>query len=878
MPPKLTSKNIFDVLFDELPADAFIDTGPASLKEELMLEAAGMLSSTAEGTGGQRSAQRGGTNAANGSGGGGGPTSYRRHLLPSAFVAATAAIVRSSGRSAPAASEDTAGAAAAEQWGDLQDADVLDAEDLDDGTSSPLTAHARPPAYTLAPARTTEVSSGSVFRRVDDEVDGGSADHFAARRRGIHDAHKRRDGGCDVTDAESGFDLQMNAEDDAVKEATKYAGCVAEIQATEKAGTEQQTAYSGQPVGGGSKPNLPHARPVASSAGAGIGPGVGVVRCGTGLSVSDDAAAEGTVPATVTSVTAQATAGIKTGVLVEAGASSAAVSGAAGPHGEGPIDDQALPSYAQGRSQARGTGHAAVSGGQTVSAAGGPLLQRPFGVARAPQRGGTLTAAEQLALMPPGLDRVYTGACVMYRHPKNFGFVSPDVGGPDVFFIISSIALSFTRLALRAFYLRSGMPVPPSVAAAYRVGAANDSSTPTGGDGAPISGTTTAMTDAATAADASSTAPAEVSALTPAFPRVAAGVTAARDGQATIAGAVLNEVGVLGATPVSTTRPADAGDRVSIPPTTAEELAWAETAASLLTSATARLLQYQVDQGIGGGLRVGDRMSFIVTRNHAARGGNGRLLRAEFIRGVPAVQLAMPLEQSWFHPLFPGAIGQKTSAPYGAPSRPPPPPPPPPPPSSSSAEGGGREASSAVEPLGPVGSTSTALTRYTGCVRTYDAEEQRGYIRCDESDGSGGSNTPDVIFYAHSVLWDLTRCPPLKRQVKESMRLAYSVCGTERNGKYIATLITNPDGEPFCEENMTFAQNVLPFFMADGGGPSRRRGRGEDGGGVGSGRAVMGTDGGAGASAEDVGGDRKRVKAAEDDMLLLYAEDDYPFM
>ncbi|CAJ1987079.1 hypothetical protein conserved [Leishmania donovani] len=877
MPPKLTSKNIFDVVFDELPVDAFIDTGPASLKEELMLEAAGMLSSTGEGTGGQRSAQRGGTNAANGSGGGGGSTSYRRHLLPSAFVAATAAIVRSSGRLAAAASEDSAAAAApeaaAEQCEDPQDADVLDAEDLEDGTSSPLSAHARPPAYTSTPARTTEVYSGNVFRTVDDDVDDRSADRFVARRRGIRDAHGRRDGGRDATDAERGLDMQMDAEDDAVKEATKYAGCVAEIQATEQAGTKPQPAFSGQPIGSGSKPNLLDARPVASNAGSRIAPGVSVAGSGTELSISGDAAVEGTVPATVTSVTAQSTEGIKTAALVAAGASSAAVSGAASPHGEGQIGDQALPSYGQVRSEARGAGHAAVSGGQAVSVAGGPLLQRPFGVARAPQRGGTLTAAEQLALMPPGLDRMYTGACVMYRHPKNFGFVSPDVGGPDVFFIIDSIALSFTKLALRAFYLRSGMPVPPSVAAAYRLGAANDSSTPAGGDGAPISSTTTAEANAATAADANSTAPDQVSVPAPAFPGVAAGVTAARNGQATIAGAVLGEVGVLGATPVSATRPGDAGDRVSIPPTTAEELAWAETAASLLTSATARLLQCQVDQGIGGGLRVGDRMSFVVTRNHAARGGNGRLLRAEFIRGVPAMQLAMPLEQSWFHPLFPGAVGQKTSAPYGAASRPPPPPP-----SSSSAEGGGRDASSAGEPLGPFDSTSTVLTRYTGCVRTYDAEEQRGYIRCDESDGSGGGHTPDVIFYAHSVLWDLTRCPPLKRQVKESMRLAYSVCGTERNGKYVATLITNPDGEPFCEENMTFAENVLPFFIADGGVPSRRRGRGEDGGGVSSGRGGMGMDVGAGASAEGVGSDRKRVKAAEDDMLLLYAEDDYPFM
>ncbi|KAG5484519.1 hypothetical protein LSCM1_07894 [Leishmania martiniquensis] len=847
MPPKLTSKNIFDVVFDELPADAFIDTGPDSLREELMLEAAGIRDGSGRGTGGHRSAQRNGTyTTSSGSGsGGGGPANYRRCLLPSAFIAETAVAVRSKGCLASAAPEDPTTAAAAEHGECDHSADVLDGEDLD-GTASPMLPGAPPPAYATVHGDVAVASSGSAFRRADEEVYGLSANCFAARCQGRHSAQRRRDSGSDVTAAEQGLDLQMDTEDEAVKEAIKYAGGVPDIQPAAEVSTERQQLSCQQPIGGSDSLNLRGTRLAASSAGAEIGPGVSVVGDGAEVSLSCDAAPGGTAARAVTATTTE---------LVVGRAPSAAVCGA--PPAESP---------------AGGAVHTGAHGSQKVWTAVGPLPQQPFRVAGAPQGGGGVTAAEQLALMPPSLDRVYTGACVMYRHPKNFGFISPDVGGPDVFFINDSIALSFTRLALRAFYRRSGVAAPPSVAAAYRAGAAKESAVGVGEDGASINGVTTALSKAATAAEASGTVPAPLSSPPPAFPGMEAGVKAAGDRQAGVPTAVLGAEGVLGATPILSTRVEDVGDRISIPPTTAEELAWAETAASLLTRSTAQLLQYQVDQGIGGGLRVGDRVSFVVTRNKAARGGNGRLLRAEFIRGVPEAQLAMPLEQSWFHPLFPGAIGQKASTAHGASSLPPLLPP-----LSASAErggsGDGAGASATAPSLVPNASNSSTLTRYTGCVRTYDAEEQRGYIRCDESDGRGCGNTPDVIFYAHSVLWDLTRCPPLKRQVKESMRLAYSVCGTERSGKYIATLITNPNGEPFCEENMTFAENVRSFFMAEAGGAARRRGRGEDGG-----RVVVGTANGPGAGAEGVGGDRKRTKAAEDELLLLYTEDDYPFV
>ncbi|KAG5509885.1 hypothetical protein JKF63_07530 [Porcisia hertigi] len=866
MPPTLTSKNIFDVVFELLPADSFIETGPATLKEELMLEAAGMLGSNGSGTAGQRGAQQAGSSAVNRTNGGAGATSYRRHLLSSAFVAATAAMVRSIGSSASAAvPEDLPGAVTPgeRRHAPPPEADILDGENLEDMPSSPYSAEAAappPPAYAAVPSASVGVLSGSLFRRVDDEVDAPGVSHLTWEHQRSRRAQARRDGDGDATEVERAFDMQMDTEDDAVREATKYASYVAEMQAVEEAHTGQQGRFSQQPVGGGGPldPRGAHSGVRVTGAGIELGTSVGDGSGGSCNShVGGDAAAAkmATAPKAI-SVADELTMATASGGLMAGGASSAAVSGA--------------------RSQAGGVVHSGLSADR--SATGVPLPQQPFALSTgAPQRGGTLTAAEQLARMPPGLDHVYTGACVMYRHQKSFGFVSPDIGGPDVYFVSDSIALSFTKLALRAFYLRNGMPVPQSIAAAYRLGAAKESTAAPVEDRTPIDGTSRGVVDAATSSNANSTTLAQVSSPTSAITGVTAEVSVAGEGQAEVGGAVPAQHGALGVTPGLAPPLEGMSDRVSIPPTTAEELAWAEKAASLLTTATAQLLQYQCEQGIGGGIRVGDRLSFVVTRNHAGRGGSGRLLRAEFIRGVPAVELAMPLEQSWFYPLFPGAIGRKTHTPYGAPSMPAPPPFSSP--SSLSGEGGGAPVPPTANSLASLPSASPTLARYTGCVRTYDAEEQRGYICCDESGGNaGGNSAPDVIFHTHSVLWDLARCPPPKRKVKEGMRLAYSVCGTERNGKYIATLITTPDGEPFCEENMTFAENVLPFFMPEASGVGRRRGRGEEGGGVGSSHAVMGMDTGTGPGAEGAGGDRKRVKAAEDDMLLLYAEDDYPFM
>ncbi|KPI87568.1 hypothetical protein ABL78_3365 [Leptomonas seymouri] len=833
MPPKLTSKNIFDVVFEQLPADAFIDTGPASLREELMLEAAG-ISGNAGGSG-ERSNGRGGS------------SQFRRHLLPSSSTAAAGArSLRPSDASdgstvVTMATTTTAASATGAEDDVLGEGDAVHADD--DASAPP--AYAPSASHTAAPAGFA-VEGQSLFRRVDD---GDGADVLvkgakASDRRGASAHGAEGQGGSGVaegTDADTHFSMQMDEDDDAVKEATRYAKLLAAMQA-EAENSESGTSHVGD---ADRRERLQDGKNTAATASA-----------------------------------------LEPGALAgpEGAAGAAVLPGMAGPQGVPAVGAATSTPDAKQSSSAT---HALMIKAESSSAQ--PPM--PFNSATAVSRSLPLTAAEQLALMPPGLDRVYTGVCVMYRHPKGFGFISPDLGGPDVYFINDGVALLFTRLALRAFYLKLKLPLPSSVAAAYRGASASTPEEPGGGSGTAEGANAPALTSSKSAPtaeaneeDAKESHPTDASASEATTTASTAAKTNAPAVEASTTEGVLGDSSAV----ASSRRTAeDVSDRVAIPPTTAEELAQAEAAAALLTPATAQLLQHQVDQGFGGGVRVGEKMSFVVTRNHAGRGGSGRLLRAEFIRGVPRAHFAMPVEQSWFAPMFPGVVGRKAGhhgadttaggatadatnaslgggggrAPDDAGA------------SSAQTSNGGSSADKA-ESASATPAPAAALVRYTGCVRTYDPEDQRGYLRCDEVDSSGGS-PPDVVFHAHAVLWDVARCPPLKRQIRESMRVAYSVCGTERNGKYIATLITTPEGVPFSETNMTFAENVRPYYMSDN---NRRRGRGDgNGGGLGSGRAMHSAEGGMGGGGDAVGGDRKRAKAADED-LLLFEDDDYPFM
>lgn len=45
----------------------------------------------------------------------------------------------------------------------------------------------------------------------------------------------------------------------------------------------------------------------------------------------------------------------------------------------------------------------------------------------------------------------YRGVCAMYRAGKGFGFIAPDLGGPDVYFIRDAVHFIFTRCVLRCY-------------------------------------------------------------------------------------------------------------------------------------------------------------------------------------------------------------------------------------------------------------------------------------------------------------------------------------------------------------------------------------------------------------------------------------------
>lgn len=96
-----------------------------------------------------------------------------------------------------------------------------------------------------------------------------------------------------------------------------------------------------------------------------------------------------------------------------------------------------------------------------------------------------LTADEQLERMPIDGEEIFTGVCVLFNHGKGFGFISPDIGGPDVYFTRESISLSFSRRIdewasvqlhqdLRAALEHSGQPAAIDASIKKKVDAIED--------------------------------------------------------------------------------------------------------------------------------------------------------------------------------------------------------------------------------------------------------------------------------------------------------------------------------------------------------------------------------------------------------------------
>ncbi|EPY17723.1 hypothetical protein AGDE_16101 [Angomonas deanei] len=414
-----------------------------------------------------------------------------------------------------------------------------------------------------------------------------------------------------------------------------------------------------------------------------------------------------------------------------------------------------------------------------------------------------ISSKEQLELLPPGQRTVHEGHCATFRPQKRFGFVAPDVGGPDIYFTQNSLMLGFTKLALTAYYKKHGLELPPALQETDNLDNEED------GEG-----------------------------------------EAPQEGQ--------EEDGLSPADMLSKLDSQKGELRRCAPEPTEPELEMAARAAEELDERGAQLLLWGVTHGKPT-VHVRDRLSFTVHRNRLGK-SNSRLLRAEHIRGGAQYLYALPMEQAWFHKLFrplyedqPNAavVGFKSELPLGNATR------------AEAAEVPPGEESTAPSP--------PLLVRYRGMIRTYDPNEKRGYIQCEEP------NAPDVLFQESSVLWDTARVPPEQRLLKERVKVSYSVAGKDNKlTKYVASLITNEDDTLLSPSTLTFGEETARVGgrgqRGGAGGGNTRGGRyNNKESNVGTANANSGlVDANPGG---EEGGAKKRPR--EEDEIFLFGEDDY---
>lgn len=471
------------------------------------------------------------------------------------------------------------------------------------------------------------------------------------------------------------------------------------------------------------------------------------------------------------------------------------------------------------------TGAATQSGAALTHAAG----QRP-----------ELTAEQQIASMPPGKnDRLYEGACQMYRHNKGFGFISPDCGGPDIYFVRDDVSATFTRLVLTLYYRSNGLPIPaslltwaqvllllqqqqllPSSYAEYNDDAKDNENAE---DAKPTNVRQTSAhdgtKDAAAPQALGHTAFSFMSTDTDKPHRC---LSAAPTHNNTSSNNHNNNNNCGS----NFTSPFVRVNGQSSLTVTATEYTWAMRAAKRLHGAAAHvvpLLQSFVDHGTAV-VFPHDRVSFTTQLNRVDRSGgpNSRLLRAGHVRGVESQGYALSMEQSWFAPLFAHAEDEEEP-----PSR---------------TGGGGADVNAAEakhdltsssphvlhtrhnnsnnnnnnnnssneqndsqpidlhkqsRPCKPMEAESALLIRYTGIVQACMEDDQRGYIRPDAAMEQG-----DVMFYYSAFLWS-SEVPASQRAVLPRMRVVFSLIRPHpRNRRFLATLVTPPSGTPFDLTNI----------------------------------------------------------------------------
>ncbi|CAJ16647.1 hypothetical protein, conserved [Trypanosoma brucei brucei TREU927] len=568
----------------------------------------------------------------------------------------------------------------------------------------------------------------------------------------------------------------------------------------------------------------------------------------------------------------------------------------------------------------------------------------------APRR--QLTAEEQIALMCPGDGRRHTGRCVLFRQNKNFGFIAPDIGNPDVYFTRESIEFTFTRRVLEAFF---GMPV--SANAQHREGGRDDGvdsrqshrrqrrhgsetvSNTSGTNNCNNEGSgNEAVLDGFAIAERnieSSCTGEVIREEQPALPvaETNAGgevsleqppdsdtVTSRGDKK----GNGVKAMTTVGVSEIVQTeevkeKPDDgsagSGDNGGTV-ANAEANDMIQRAAALLTPEAARLLALflQVGQPV---LLVGEPLTFTVRWNTSVNRTNRRL-RADNIGGLPINHHALAIEQSWFSFVFnPGAERGRDgrgNRNQGVPTEGSP--------SASAGESvpeekkggaeekvsvpgkeGGPETGDAVQKQGGNGlmeggdsggvtvkeneggkkekrrerdkggtgserPVCSVLRRYRGVIYVYDADEHRGHIRPEVN----GSST--VQFSSDAFLW-ASWMEAGRRRPAEGLVVNYSLGGTNKGGKHIATLITATDDTALSDTNLVWETKVANERAlnigrtASGNGSRVENGDGDRRNG-GAGGAT-----GAGGNRDEGAKGRKRGR---DEELPLLEEDDYGIM
>lgn len=281
-----------------------------------------------------------------------------------------------------------------------------------------------------------------------------------------------------------------------------------------------------------------------------------------------------------------------------------------------------------------------------------------------------------------------------------------------------------------------------------------------------------------------------------------------------------------------------------LPPTSADTVSTAWGIAQRLNDTSVALLQWQLEVG-SPAVYNQQRVSFSVHQNREVRKST-RLLRAEQIRGPASAHYALAEEQAWFCEAFPNAVGHKhylvSDSNHSVPAA-----------VYAGSEKAATVSTSTAENISKSGEDGTGetgtsdpiearpplpsrmLERYSGYIRTYNADTQRGYIACDVSESQlmsvsieeqkslnnaedssfrqekpelasreptdGSAPLPDVMFYAGSVLTE----PANSKPIAEGLLVKYSICDKTRQNKYVATLITGMDNEPFSDSNYQFA-------------------------------------------------------------------------